>query len=157
VKQTRFFGSGPANTEENFAIYERIFMNSKNITKGLLFGASLFVATAAFAGEKTSVKLYEDVRVNGKTLAAGKYDVEWTGTGDSAQLSIRQGKETVASVPAKIVATQSAAGYTGYSTKGEADGSKSLTTVFVAGKKYTFELGQEAAAAPAKMESAGNR
>jgi len=132
-------------------------MNPKNITKGLLLGASLFLATAAFAGEKASVKVYEDVKVNGKTLAAGKYDVEWTGTGDSAQLSIRQGKETIATVPAKIVATKSAPASTGYSTKGEADGSKSLTSVFVAGKKYTFELGQEVAAAPAKTETAGNR
>ena len=132
-------------------------MNSKNITKGLLLGASLFLATAAFAGEKASVKVYEDVKVNGKTLAAGKYDVEWTGTGDAAQLSIRQGKETIATVPTKIVATKSAPAFTGYSTKGEADGSKSLTSVFVAGKKYTLELGQEVAAAPAKTETAGNR
>ncbi|HYK39463.1 MAG TPA: hypothetical protein VEU98_05525 [Candidatus Eremiobacteraceae bacterium] len=132
-------------------------MSSKNITKGLLLGASLLLATAAFAGEKANVKIYEDVKVNGKTLAAGKYDLEWTGTGDSAQLSILKGKETVATVPAKIVATKSAPASTGYSTKGEADGSKALTSVFVAGKKYSFELGQEVAAAPVKTESAGNR
>ena len=129
----------------------------KNISKGLVLGASLFLATAAFAGEKASVKVYEDVKVNGKTLAAGKYDVEWTGTGDTAQLSIRQGKETVATVPAKIVATKSAPAASGYSTKGETDGSKSLTAIFVAGKKYNLELGQEVAATPAKSETAGNR
>ena len=43
-------------------------MNIKHITKGLLFGASLLLATTAFAGEKASVKVYEDVKVNGKTL-----------------------------------------------------------------------------------------
>ncbi len=75
----------------------------------------------------------------------------------SAQLSIRKGNETVATVPAKIIATKSAPSSTGYSTKGESDGSKSLTSVFVAGKKYTLELGQEAAAVPAKSETAGNR
>jgi hypothetical protein len=132
-------------------------MNSKNISKGLLLGASLFLATATFAGEKATVKVYEDVKVNGKTLTAGKYDVEWTGTGDTAQLSILKGKETIATVPAKIVATKSAPASTGYSTKGEADGSKSLSSVFVAGKKYTFELGQEVSTAPAKAETAGNR
>ncbi|HWZ97894.1 MAG TPA: hypothetical protein VN025_09050 [Candidatus Dormibacteraeota bacterium] len=133
-------------------------MNTKNISKGLLLGASLFLATAAFAGEKASVKVYENVKVNGKTLAPGKYDVEWDGTGDNAQLSIRQGKDTLATVPAKIVATKSAAASTGYATKGETDGSKSLTAVFVAGKKYTLELGQEAAATPSKSaEPAGNR
>jgi len=129
----------------------------KNISKGLLLGASLFLATAAFAGEKATVKVYEDVKISGKTLVPGRYDVEWTGTGDTAQLSIRKGNETVATVPAKIVTTKSAASSTGYSTKGETDGSKSLTSVFVAGKKYTLELGQEVAAAPAKSETAGNR
>ena len=107
----------------------------KNISKGLLLGASLFLATAAFAGEKATVKVYEDVKISGKTLAPGRYDVEWTGSGDTAQLSIRKGNETVATVPAKIVTTKSAASSTGYSTKGETDGSKSLTSVFVAGKK----------------------
>jgi hypothetical protein len=129
----------------------------KNISKGLLLGASLFLATAAFAGEKATVKVYEDVKISGKTLAPGRYDVEWTGTGDTAQLSIRKGNETVATVPAKIVTTKSAASSTGYSTKGEIDGSKSLASVFVAGKKYTLELGQEVAVAPAKSETAGNR
>jgi len=133
-------------------------MNAKNISKGLLLGASLFLATAAFAGEKASVKLYEDVKVNGKTIAPGKYEVEWTGTGDQVQLNIRQGKETIATVPAKLTATKSASVATGYSTKSETDGTKSLTSVFVAGKKYTLEFGQEVAATPAKPgEAAGNR
>ena len=38
-------------------------MNSKHITKGLLFGASLLLATAAFAGEKATVRVYENVKV----------------------------------------------------------------------------------------------
>ena len=133
-------------------------MNTKNISKSLLLGASLFLATAAFAGEKATVKLYEDVKLNGKTITPGKYDVEWTGTGDQVQLSIRQGKETVATVPAKLNPVKAATVSTGYSTKSEGDGSKSLTSVFVAGKKYTLELGQEVATTPAKTaEPAGNR
>lgn len=133
-------------------------MNINNISKGLLLGASLFLATSAFAGEKAQVKVYENVKLAGKTLAPGKYDVEWTGTGDSVQLNIRQGKETIVTAPAKIAATKNAPASTGYSTKAEADGSKALTSVFVAGKKYTLELGAEVAAAPAKStETAGNR
>jgi len=132
-------------------------MNSKNISKGLLLGASLFLATAAFAGEKASVKVYESVKLNGKTLAPGKYDVEWTGSGDNAQVNIRKGNETVASAPAKITPVATAAAGTGYSTKAEGDGSKSLTSVFIAGKKYTIELGSEVAATPAKTtETTGN-
>lgn len=133
-------------------------MNTKNISKGLLLGASLFLATAAFAGEKASVRVYESVKLNGKTLAPGKYDVEWDGTGDQVQLNIRQGKETIVTAPAKLTATKSAAASSGYSTKSEGDGTKSLTSVFVAGKKYTLEFGQEAATTPSKpAEAAGNR
>lgn len=132
-------------------------MNSKNISKGLLLGASLFLATAAFAGEKASVKVYESVKLNGKTIAPGKYDLEWSGTGPDVQLNIRKGSETVATAPAKITPVATASAGTGYSTKAEGDGSKSLTSVFIAGKKYTIELGSEVAAAPAKAtDTAGN-
>jgi hypothetical protein len=133
-------------------------MNSKNISKGLLLGASLFLATAAFAGEKASVKVYESVKLNGKTLAPGKYDLEWSGTGPDVQLNIRKDGDTVLSAPAKLTPVATAAVGTGYSTKAEGDGTKSLTSVFIAGKKYTLELGAEVAAAPAKSgETAGNQ
>ena len=133
-------------------------MNSKNISRGLLLGASLFLATAAFAGEKASVRVYESVKLNGKTLAPGRYDLEWNGSGDNVQLNVRKGNETVASAPAKITQVATAAAGTGYSTKAEGDGSKSLTSVFIAGKKYTIEFGSEVAATPAKTgDTAGNQ
>jgi hypothetical protein len=133
-------------------------MNSKNFSKGILLGASLFLATAAFAGEKASVKVYENVKLNGKTLAPGKYDLEWTGTGPDVQLNIRKGNDTVVSAPAKITPVANAPAGSGYSTKADTDGTRSLTSVFIAGKKYTIELGAEVAAAPTKgAETAGNR
>ncbi len=132
-------------------------MNAKNISKGLLFGASLFFASSAFAGEKASVKVYDEVKLNGKTLAAGKYEIEWDGTGSQVQVNFRQGKETVATVPATITPTKVAQSSTGYSTSREQDGSLNLTAVVIAGKKYTIQLGQQEAAAPAKSETAGNR
>jgi hypothetical protein len=133
-------------------------MSTKNITKGLLFGASLLLASAAFAGERASVKLYEDVKLNGKTLAAGNYDLSWEGTGSNVQVNIRQGKETVATLPALLETSKSAPASSGYSTKKEDDGSKSLTNFFFAGKKYTINLDQQAAAAAAQTASApGNK
>ncbi len=133
-------------------------MNTKSISKGLLLATSLFFASAAFAGEKTSVKFYEDVKLNGKTIAQGRYDVELKGTGAQAQLSIRQGKETITTVPATINPTKVAQASTGYSTAQAQDGTKTLTAVVFAGKKFTIQLGQEEAAAPGKAtETAGNR
>jgi len=133
-------------------------MNTKNISKGLLLSASLFFASSAFAGEKASVKVYDDVKLNGKTLAAGKYEVEWDGTGSQVQVNFRQGKETIATVPATITPTKVAQSSSGYSTSRQQDGSLALKSVVVAGKKYTIELGQQEAAAPSNTaEPAGNR
>ncbi|HEY6129745.1 MAG TPA: hypothetical protein VIW23_16350 [Candidatus Acidoferrum sp.] len=132
-------------------------MNSKPFAKSLLLGVSLLLASSAFAGDKASVNLFEDVKVNGKTLAPGKYKVEWDGTGSNVQVSIRQGKETIATLPGRIEPTETAPANTGYGTKQQDDGSKSLTSVFFAGKKYTIDLNQQAAAAPATGASSGNQ
>jgi len=78
-------------------------MKTANFTKSLLVGASLLLASAAFAGEKASVKLYEDVKVNGKTLTAGNYELAWEGSGTNVQVNIRQGKEIVATVAAQVI------------------------------------------------------
>jgi hypothetical protein len=124
-------------------------MNKKHFSKGLLLGASLCLASAAFAGEKGTVKLYEDVKVNGKTLPAGKYDVSWEGTGSNVHVNIQKGKETVATLPAQLENSNSAPSSTGYATKTEGDGSKSITSVFFAGKRYILNLDQQATAASA--------
>ena len=129
-------------------------MKTKHFAKGLLFGASLLLASAAFAGEKATIKLYEDVKVNGKTLAPGRYDLAWEGTGANVQLSIRQGKDTIATVPAQLETSASAPASTGYSTKKEDDGSKSLTNVFFSGKKYSLNFDQQAATTAAPAVSA---
>ena len=131
-------------------------MNSKHITKGLLFGASLLLAAAAFAGEKASVKVYEDVKVSGKTLTPGDYELTWDGTGSNVQVRIRQGGSTVTTVAASVETSKSAPSTTGYSTKTETDGSKEITTVFFAGKKVSLNL-QQAAAATQTASDPGNK
>ena len=131
-------------------------MNIKHISQGILFGASLLLPSAAFAGEKASVKVYEDVKVNGKALAPGDYEVAWEGTGSNVQVSIRQHGNTVATVPATVETSKVASSSTGYATKTESDGSKEITTVFFAGKKMSLNLGQQAAAAQS-ASSPGNK
>jgi hypothetical protein len=128
-------------------------MKNAHFTKGLFFGASLLLASAAVAGEKASVKVYEDVKLNGKTITAGKYDLAWEGTGSNVQVSITRGKEVVATLPAQVETSQSASATTGYSTRKEGDGSKSVTNFFFAGKKYTLNLNQQEATAPAQAAS----
>ena len=132
-------------------------MKLSTLSKGLLFGASLVLAASAFAGEKAALRIYENVNINGKTISPGKYQAEWTGPGSDVQLSLRQGKQTIATLPAHLAASPNAYPTTGYATRKEDDGSKTLTGVFFGGKKYTLELGQESAAATAPAKSAGNK
>jgi hypothetical protein len=131
-------------------------MKTVNFAKGLLLGASLLLASAAFAGEKASLKLFENVTVNGKTLAAGKYDVAWEGSGSNVQVSIRQGKETVVTIPATIETSATAPADSGYITDKE-KGSVQLTNIFFAGKKYALNLGQQAATSEQAAPTPGNK
>lgn len=128
-------------------------MNTKYTTKGLLLGAALVFASAAFAGEKATVKVYEDVKVNGKTLAPGKYELAWEGSGANVTVAVRRGNETVATIPAAVETAKSAPTTTGYSTKTSSDGSKEITSVFFAGKKVSLNLDQQAVAASAQAAS----
>jgi len=106
----------------------------------------LFLSAGAFAREKGKLNLTENVTVQGKVLKAGDYKLEWEGTGPNVQLSIIQGRETVATVPATIVARQNPILANGSSTITQADGTKSLEAYYPEGKKFFLELGQKEAA-----------
>lgn len=121
--------------------------------KGLLLGASLVFASAAFAGEKATVKLYENVKINGKALAPGQYELAWEGSGANVTVAVRRGSETVATIPAAVETSKTAPATTGYLTKTDADGSKEITAVFFAGKKVSLNLDQQSAAASAQAAS----
>jgi hypothetical protein len=112
-----------------------------------ILGASFLLASAAFAGTGNRGKLHlaETVTVDGKQLKPGDYNLEWTGNGADARLNISKGKDAVATVPAQVNASEATHVRDGYGSKTEADGSKSLTSIYVGGKD--IELGQPAATA----------
>jgi hypothetical protein len=116
---------------------------------------SLVLAAASFAGETNKGKLHvaENVTIGGKQLAAGDYQLEWTGTGSSVELSISSGKETVAKIPAQLVPLKVATNRNAYSTDSAA-GTKTVTDIFVSGKKYELSIGEVSAAAPAAAAKA---
>lgn len=132
-------------------------MNNKHFVKSLLWGASLLLASAAFAGEKATLKVFEDVKVGGKTLTPGVYQLAWESSGSNAQLNIRKGADDVATVPAAVEASKSPASGSGYTTRQEQDGTKSVTALFFAGKKLILNLDQQAVNAAAQAPSPGNK
>ena len=122
-------------------------MKGVNISLTFLGGA-LLLAAGAFAGEanKATLRLQEKVTVEGKQLSPGTYRLAWDGTGPDVRVNILRGKETVATVPAHLVEQRALNAQDGYATTAEADGSKSLTSIYVAGKNLTLQFqGAEAA------------
>jgi hypothetical protein len=108
-----------------------------------LFAAALLGSAAAFAGEtnKTTLQLYEKLTVDGKTLDPGKYTVAWQGSGPTVQVTVSQGKQTVATFPAHL--TEQAVRNNGdaYGSSTAPDGSHALTAIYVGGKRTALEVG----------------
>ena len=119
---------------------------------GLLLTAALLGSSAVFAGEsnKTTLKLYETTTVEGKALQPGDYKVTWEGSGPDVQVTILQGKETVATFQAHV--TEQAARNAGdaYGSSSDANGSRALTAIYPGGKRIALELGQQSNATAAK-------
>jgi hypothetical protein len=110
----------------------------------LLLGSSLLFAVSVFAGNtiKKSLHLNESVTIEGTKLMPGDYKVEWSGSGPDVKLNILKGKETVATVPARIVPEGASNTQDGYALHSGADGSQSVSEIFFSGEKYDLEIGQ---------------
>jgi hypothetical protein len=118
----------------------------------LLLGASAFAAPAT----RGTLKLFDSVSVQGKQLAPGQYTVEWNGEGPNVELSITNGKEAVASIPARVVPVGAKNTASGYSSAKQQDGSTTLTNVFFQGKAYELQIGQQSATAAPQPGTSGS-
>jgi hypothetical protein len=109
---------------------------------------SLLLAASAIAGNpnKGTLHVAETVTVGGKQLPAGTYRVEWAGSGSNVELSISDGRETVAKVPVQILPLDKAEAVSGYATRTDQAGNKALTEIFFGGKKYQLSIGEASAA-----------
>ena len=75
-------------------------MKFVNISKGLLLGLALLLATSAFAAvNKGSMQITDSVTVSGKELPAGDYSVKWDGNGPNVELNILKGNKVVLTTP----------------------------------------------------------
>jgi hypothetical protein len=103
--------------------------------------ATLVLAVSAMAGtgNKGTLRLYDNVNVQGKQLSPGTYKVEWNGEGPEVQLNILDGKNTVATVPARVVPATTRNTEDGY-TAGNENGNRTLKELFFHGKNYQLEI-----------------
>ena len=71
------------------------------VSKSLVMGLALLLASSAFAATKANLTLQNPTTVNGTKLKPGDYKLEWDGSGPNVEVSIMQGKKVLAKVPAK--------------------------------------------------------
>lgn len=115
-------------------------MKFATVSKSVLMGLALLLASSAFAGTKGSLQLNNPVLVNGTTLKPGEYKVQWEGSGPNVELSIMQGKNVLAKVPAHVVDLQSPSASDAAVTRKNDSGPNSLAGVRFQGKKFAIEL-----------------
>jgi hypothetical protein len=115
-------------------------MKFASVSKTLLMGFALLLASSAFAASKADLNLQHPTSINGTTLKAGDYKLEWDGTGPNVEVSIKQGKKVLAKVPAKLVDLTAAPDGNAAVVKMNEDGSRTLAGARFAGKKFAIDL-----------------
>jgi len=120
------------------------------------FGSALLLSSAAFAGDsnKGSLQLYEKINVEGKSLNPGHYTVTWEGSGPDVQVTVLQGKQTVATFPAHLTEQASRNTEDAYGSAPATDGSRMLTAIYPNGKRFSIELDQKEASQPSSTPAA---
>jgi hypothetical protein len=126
-------------------------MKTQKIFKGATLGMALLLMTvSAFAGSanKGSLQLLDPVTVNGKSLPAGEYSLQWDGSGSNVQLSVLKGKNVVATTPAQLVNLDRSPSNGAAIIKSNADGTRSLAEIRFGGKKYALSIGSDSQPEP---------
>jgi len=117
-------------------------MKVTQMAKGLLLGLTLLLATGAFAANKGSLQVFDPIVVNGQKLPVGEYSLRWEGDGPNVELNILQGHKVMATTPARVVSEAGSSSRDLAVLKVNEDGSKSLSEVRFAGKKYSLAIGE---------------
>jgi len=117
-------------------------MKFATVTKSLVLGLALLLASSAFAATKAQLELQSTATINGTTLKPGEYKLQWDGTGPNVEVSIMKGKNVLAKVPAKLVDLNSPAQNDAAVIKNNGDGTSSLSSVRFEGKKFQLDLSE---------------
>jgi hypothetical protein len=127
-------------------------MKFATVSKSIVLGVALLLASSAFAATKGNLQLTDSVTINGTTLKPGDYKLQWEGSGPNVELSILRGKNVLAKVSAHVVELQTPASNDAAVVRREDSGQKSLTGVRFQGKKTALEISE----ASASMQAAGS-
>ncbi len=115
-------------------------MKFATVSKSLLMGLALLLASSAFAATKGSLQLNNPVTINGTTLQPGDYKVQWEGSGPTVELSIMHGKNVAVKTQARVVELEMPAPNDAAVTLKNSSGPNSLTGLRFQGKKVALDL-----------------
>jgi hypothetical protein len=117
-------------------------MKFATVSKSVILGLALLLASSAFAATKANLQLNNPVMVNGTKLKPGEYKLQWEGSGPNVELSIVQGKNVLTKVPAHVVQLETPAANDAAVTQKNDSGTNSLAGIRFQGKKFALELGE---------------
>ena len=112
----------------------------KLVSKSLVLAAAMLLTSGAFASSKGTLQLSNPVTVNGTTLKAGDYKVQWEGSGPDVELSIMQGRNVVAKTSARLIDLETPAANDAAVTQASDSGAKLLAGIRCQGKKVALDL-----------------
>jgi hypothetical protein len=115
-------------------------MKFATISRSLMMGLAVLLASSAFAATKASLTLQDPIIVNGAKLKAGEYKLQWEGSGPNVEVSILQGKTVLAKVPGKLVDLKMPAQNSAALVKSNDDGTRTLAGARFEGKKFGLDL-----------------
>ncbi len=116
-------------------------MKFATVSKSLVMGLALLLASSAFAATRASMTLINPASINGTMLKAGEYKLQWEGAGPAVEVSIMQGKNVLAKVPAKLVELSSPSQNNAAIVQKSTDGTGTLAGARFEGKKYALQIG----------------
>lgn len=117
-------------------------MKFATVSKSLVMGFALLLASSAFAATKASMTLINPTTVNGTKLKAGDYKLQWEGNGPAVEVSIMQGKNVIAKVQGKLVDLSTPSQNNAAIVQKSEDGSSTLSGARFEGKKYALQIGE---------------
>jgi len=101
-------------------------------------GPPLVTSNPKVMSYKESFQIGSPIRVSGKELSAGSYEVTWEGQGPSAQVNILQSGNPVVSVKARFVLLSQKSPADTPGTRANSDGSLSLQSLRFAGQSFAL-------------------
>jgi hypothetical protein len=141
----------PANSGQKAKELMKLNLALNTWAKTMFLGAAVLLASTAFASNKGSLMVRENVEVNGQQLSAGEYQLRWTGSGSDVELSFMKGKKEVLKTTARVVSLNEAPNFDS-AVVDHSNGKAAVSQVRFAGKKFALTIG-----ATDKAEMAGGK